>query len=42
MSSIPMEIRQPKLWYPAGYGEQPLYEFTAQVGGEVFGLNSAM
>jgi beta-mannosidase len=29
---IPVEIRQPKLWYPAGYGDQPLYEFTAQVG----------
>jgi beta-mannosidase len=29
---LPIEIRQPKLWYPAGYGEQPLYEFTAQVG----------
>jgi beta-mannosidase len=29
---VPVEIRQPKLWYPAGYGEQPLYEFTAQVG----------
>ena len=28
---IPIEIRQPKLWYPAGYGDQPLYEFTAQV-----------
>ena len=28
---IPAEIRQPKLWYPAGYGEQPLYQFTAQV-----------
>jgi beta-mannosidase len=27
-----IEIRQPKLWYPAGYGDQPLYEFTAQVG----------
>ncbi len=30
--TIPVEIRQPKLWYPAGYGEQPLYLFTAQVG----------
>jgi beta-mannosidase len=30
---IPVEIRQPKLWYPAGYGEQPLYSFTAQVSG---------
>jgi beta-mannosidase len=29
---LPIEIRQPKLWYPAGYGGQPLYEFTAQVG----------
>jgi beta-mannosidase len=29
---LPIEIRQPKLWYPAGYGEQPLYEFTAQLG----------
>ena len=28
---LPIEIRQPKLWYPAGYGEQPLYELTAQV-----------
>jgi beta-mannosidase len=28
---IPIEIRKPKLWYPAGYGEQPLYEFTASV-----------
>jgi beta-mannosidase len=28
---VPIEIRQPKLWFPAGYGEQPLYEFTAQV-----------
>ncbi len=28
---LPIEIRQPKLWFPAGYGEQPLYEFTAQV-----------
>jgi len=28
---LPVEIRQPKLWYPAGYGDQPLYEFTAQV-----------
>jgi beta-mannosidase len=28
---IPIEIRQPKLWYPAGYGDQPLYEFTANI-----------
>ena len=30
---IPVEIRQPKLWYPTGYGEQPLYTFKAQVSG---------
>ena len=30
-----IEIRQPKLWFPAGYGEQPLYEFTAQAGAGV-------
>ncbi|HEV2486049.1 MAG TPA: glycoside hydrolase family 2 protein [Terracidiphilus sp.] len=29
---IPVEIRQPKLWYPVGYGGQPLYEFSAQTG----------
>ncbi|MGA3136536.1 MAG: glycoside hydrolase family 2 protein [Terracidiphilus sp.] len=29
---LPIEIQKPKLWYPAGYGEQPLYDFTAQVG----------
>lgn len=29
---IPVEVRQPKLWYPAGYGDQALYEFTAQAG----------
>jgi len=30
--TLPIEIKKPKLWFPAGYGEQPLYEFTAQVG----------
>jgi beta-mannosidase len=30
--NLPIEIRKPKLWYPAGYGEQPLYAFTAQAG----------
>jgi len=28
---LPIEIHQPKLWWPAEYGDQPLYEFTAQV-----------
>ena len=29
--TLPIEIRQPKLWWPTGYGDQPLYEFTASV-----------
>jgi len=28
---LPIEMRQPKLWYPAGYGDQALYDFTAHV-----------
>ena len=28
---LPVEIRQPELWYPAGYGDQSLYEFTARI-----------
>jgi beta-mannosidase len=25
---LPIEIVKPRLWYPAGYGEQPRYDFT--------------
>ncbi|MDR3674231.1 MAG: glycoside hydrolase family 2 TIM barrel-domain containing protein [Acidobacteriota bacterium] len=28
---LPLEIAKPDLWYPAGYGAQPLYTFTAEV-----------
>jgi beta-mannosidase len=28
---LPIEIKHPKLWYPAGYGEQSRYDFTASV-----------
>ncbi|MGD0095250.1 MAG: glycoside hydrolase family 2 protein [Terracidiphilus sp.] len=28
---LPIEILNPKLWYPAGYGEQPIYGFDANV-----------
>ncbi len=28
---VPLEIRRPRLWYPAGYGDQPLYEFTTSI-----------
>lgn len=34
---LPITIRNPALWYPAGYGEQPLYLFHADlaIGGAV-------
>jgi beta-mannosidase len=28
---FPLQIENPDLWYPAGYGGQPRYEFTAQL-----------
>jgi len=28
---FPVEIENPQLWYPAGYGAQPIYEFNAQL-----------
>lgn len=29
--SFPIAISHPRLWYPAGYGEQPIYQFHATV-----------
>jgi beta-mannosidase len=29
--TVPLEVVEPKLWYPAGYGDQALYQFVAQV-----------
>jgi len=29
--TFPLEVLEPRLWYPAGYGEQALYQFVAQV-----------
>ena len=28
---FPLEIDSPELWYPAGYGAQPIYQFNAQL-----------
>lgn len=28
---LPIEIKNPELWYPTGYGPQSMYEFRAQV-----------
>ncbi len=30
-----LDIMAPKLWYPNGYGQQPLYRFCIQVDGLV-------
>ena len=29
--NFPIDIDKPQLWYPAGYGAQPLYQFNAQL-----------
>ena len=34
-----MDIPEPELWYPAGYGEQPLYTFTASTGSSSYTAN---
>lgn len=31
-----MDIPSPELWYPSGYGEQPLYTFSASTYGSAF------
>ncbi len=36
---FPIEIQNPKLWYPAGYGAQSLYNFTAQLDGKGVGID---
>jgi len=28
---LPIEVGKPDLWYPAGYGAQPIYKFSARV-----------
>lgn len=33
--TVPVEVLKPRLWFPAGYGAQPLYDFiaTVRIGG---------
>ncbi|GAA1511471.1 beta-mannosidase [Agromyces terreus] len=28
---VPLQVADPQLWWPAGYGEQPLYELTVEL-----------
>jgi len=30
--TVPVEIRDPELWWPVGYGDQPLYQLTVTCG----------
>jgi beta-mannosidase len=41
--SIPVEITKPALWFPNGYGSQPLYDFEADLmdGGQTVDRKSA-
>ena len=41
---FPIEVRQPKRWFPAGYGDQSLYQFSVQVNtdaGEMMAVRTA-
>ena len=38
---IYVDIRDPKLWYPAGYGEQPIYKLKVCQKEFLFGIRSA-
>ncbi len=33
VASAEIEVARPRLWWPAGYGEQPLYELAVDIGG---------
>ena len=33
-ASVTLELRNPRLWWPHGYGEQPLYELTVEAAGQ--------
>jgi beta-mannosidase len=39
-AKVEFHIKEPKLWYPHGYGEQPLYDITATVSSGEHALHS--
>ncbi|SMR45932.1 unnamed protein product [Zymoseptoria tritici ST99CH_1E4] len=39
-AKVEFHIKEPKLWYPHGYGEQPLYDITATVTSGEHALHS--
>lgn len=40
LARVDFHVNNPKLWYPHGYGEQPLYKVTATVSADQVELHS--
>lgn len=40
VAKVEFHVNNPNLWYPHGYGEQPLYKFTATVSADEVNLHS--
>ncbi|ORY13800.1 glycoside hydrolase superfamily [Clohesyomyces aquaticus] len=40
-AKVQFHVNEPKLWYPHGYGEQPLYKVTATVSADDVSLHQA-
>ena len=41
MAKVEFHVNNPKLWYPHGYGEQPLYKITARASADGVDLHQA-
>jgi len=41
IATVEFHVNNPKLWYPYGYGEQPLYKITATVSADDVNLDQA-
>jgi beta-mannosidase len=41
VATVEFQVKDPKLWYPHGYGEQPLYTVTATVKDDDIELHSS-
>lgn len=41
VATIQFQAKEPKLWYPHGYGEQPLYKITATLSADDLNLHEA-
>jgi len=41
VAKVEFHVKEPKLWYPHGYGQQPLYKVTATVSAKDVNLHQA-